>query len=69
MGKKILGAVGIGKKKKADPTDATKNMPDPVVSALSPEEVKRRKLLRGRNPLGASSTILGGAGPSNTLGG
>jgi hypothetical protein len=78
MSKKILkvGTFGLigGKKKKdtsaADAEAASKNLPTPIISALSPEETRRRKLLRGKAPVGAGNTILGSnSNLSGTLGG
>lgn len=75
MSKKILkkatfGLVG-GKKKAAAPTDSSTSQPEPIIGELSPEEVRRRKLLRRPGQAAnITSTILGAPGAlSGTLGG
>ncbi|WP_016745750.1 hypothetical protein [Rhizorhabdus wittichii] len=69
MSKKILKApfsLLKGKKKKAAEAPAAFT---PEIAALTPEETRRRKLLRGQPAFGASTSIIGNAGTSSTLGG
>jgi hypothetical protein len=70
MSKKILKSpFSLFKgKKKAQATDA-KPAFTPEITALSPEETRRRKLLRGQPAFGTSTSIIGNAGTSSTLGG
>ena len=72
MSKKILkGPMGLfGKKKKKAETADSGAGPSPIISALSPEETRKRKLLRNKAPVGLGTSILGsGAATSGTLGG
>lgn len=70
MSKKILkvgtfGILGGSKKKKKEAADTNGDAPNPIIAALSPEETRRRKLIR-KPTLGASTSVLGTA---STLGG
>jgi hypothetical protein len=58
MAKKLFG----GKKKKVE--EPVSSLPKPVITPLSPDEVKRRRLLP-RQPVSTGSIL----GTSSTLGG
>lgn len=63
MSKKIFG--GKKKKKAEDPVVSETNLPKAVITALTPEETRRRKLLPRQAPLNIGSIL----GTSSTLGG
>ena len=76
MSKKIINApfglaAGLLGKKKKKASAATEPVDgQPVISALTPEETRQRKLLRGKPAIGLGSSFLGAGTPlSGTLGG